>query len=74
MKNEQESTPMNVFRYLRSIRGLSRQEVLDRMNNQMSREDRLNRECTVIDNSGTIEETNENVRRELEKLRSEMED
>ena len=54
--------------------GLSRQEVLDRMNNQMSREDRLNRECTVIDNSGTIEETNENVRRELEKLRSEMED
>lgn len=54
--------------------GLSRQEVLDRMNNQMTREDRLNRECTVIDNSGTIEETNENVRRELEKLRSEMED
>lgn len=29
MKNEQESTPMNVFRYLRSIRGLSRQEVAD---------------------------------------------
>ena len=53
--------------------GLSRQEVLDRMNNQMSREERLDRECTVIDNSGTIEETYENVRRELEALRKELE-
>ena len=34
--------------------GMTRQEVLDRMNNQMSREERLDRECTVIDNSGTI--------------------
>ena len=50
--------------------GLSRKEVLDRMNNQMSREARLNRECTVIDNSGTVDETYENVRRELEKLRA----
>ena len=54
--------------------GLSRQEVLDRMNNQMSREERLGRECTVIDNSGTVEETYENVRRELENLRKEMKD
>ena len=35
--------------------GATRQEVIDRMNNQMSREERLARECTVIDNSGTME-------------------
>lgn len=50
--------------------GMTRQEVLDRMNNQMSREERLDRECTVIDNSGTIEETQEQVRKALEELRA----
>ncbi|MDO4481267.1 MAG: dephospho-CoA kinase [Bacillota bacterium] len=46
----------------------SRQEVLDRMANQMSRQERLARECTVIDNSGTIEETWANVQRALDEL------
>jgi dephospho-CoA kinase len=50
--------------------GMTRQEVLDRMNNQMSREERLDRECTVIDNSGTIEETQEQVRKALEELQA----
>lgn len=53
--------------------GMTREDVINRMNNQMSREKRLDRECTVIDNSGTVEETYENVRKELEKLRAEME-
>lgn len=53
--------------------GMTREDVINRMNNQMSREKRLDRECTVIDNSGTMEETYENVRKELEKLRAEME-
>lgn len=53
--------------------GMSREDVINRMNNQMSREKRLDRECTVIDNSGTVEETYENVRKELEKLRAEIE-
>lgn len=35
--------------------GFSREEVIDRMNNQMSREERLNRDCVVIDTSGTID-------------------
>lgn len=46
--------------------GATRQEVLDRMGNQMTREERLARECTVIDNSGSVEETYENVRRALD--------
>ena len=53
--------------------GMSREDVINRMNNQMSREKRLDRECTVIDNSGTVEETYENVRKALEELRKEME-
>lgn len=48
--------------------GATRQEVIDRMNNQMSREERLGRECTVIDNSGTMEETYANVERALREL------
>ncbi|MBE6020849.1 MAG: dephospho-CoA kinase [Clostridiales bacterium] len=48
--------------------GATRQEVIDRMNNQMSREERLARECTVIDNSGTMEETYANVERALAEL------
>ena len=36
--------------------------------NQMSREERLGRECTVIDNSGTMEETYANVERALREL------
>lgn len=48
--------------------GASRQEVMDRMNNQMSREERLNRECTVIDNSADIEQTYANVERALNDL------
>lgn len=48
--------------------GASRQEVLDRMANQMSRQERLARECTVIDNSGTMEETWANVQRALDEL------
>ena len=48
--------------------GATRQEVLDRMNNQMSREERLGRECTVIDNSGTVEETYANVEKALAEL------
>ena len=46
--------------------GATRQEVLDRMGNQMTREERLAREFTVIDNSGSVEETYENVRRALD--------
>lgn len=46
--------------------GITRQEVLDRMNNQMSREERLARPCTVIDNSETVEKTRANVRAALE--------
>lgn len=48
----------------------TRQEVLDRMANQMSRDERLSRKCTIIDNSGTVEETHYNVKRALEELRS----
>ncbi len=51
--------------------GVTRQEVLDRMANQMSREERFNRSCTVIDNSETVEKTRENVAKELEKLNNE---
>lgn len=46
--------------------GATRQEVLDRMGNQMTREERLARECTVIDNSGSVEETYANVKRALD--------
>ncbi len=53
--------------------GMTREDVINRMNNQMSREKRLDRECTVIDNSGTVEETYENVRKALEELRKELE-
>lgn len=53
--------------------GMSREDVINRMNNQMSREKRLDRECTVIDNSGTVEETYENVRKALEELRKAIE-
>lgn len=45
--------------------GAARQEVLDRMANQMTRQERLARECTVIDNSGSVEETYANVKRAL---------
>ena len=51
--------------------GITRQEVLDRMSNQMSREERVAVPSTIIDNSGTIEETRANVRSELKKLDSE---
>ncbi len=33
--------------------GISREEVIDRMNNQMSREERLDRDCVVLDSTGT---------------------
>lgn len=48
--------------------GISRQEVLDRMSNQMSREERLSRDCVIIDNSKSIEETHANVQRALNNL------
>ena len=49
--------------------GASREDIINRMNNQMSREERLNRECVVIDSSGSIEDTREKVKAELEKLK-----
>lgn len=49
--------------------GASREDVINRMNNQMSREERLNRKCVVIDSSGSIEETREKVKAELEKIK-----
>ena len=48
--------------------GISRQEVLDRMNNQMSRDERLSRPCTVIDNSKTMEEAWAQVDEALKEL------
>ena len=45
--------------------GATRQEVLDRMNHQMSRAERLRRNCVIIDNSGTLEQTRENTDRAI---------
>ncbi len=49
--------------------GASREDVINRMNNQMPREERLNRKCVVIDSSGSIEDTHEKVKAELEKIK-----